>query len=277
MPSGSAGEAHGAETREQDGAAATRELGAAGEDEHARVRELADVVAEEADNLVHAAAEVRDLLAGPASDRSALHIPGARGLLSSIRRGDWQPGDTQHGAGQHGTGQHGAGPHLVEPHVPAVVEGFGIVMPLLAAVINELAEGDRRRIRDQQRKSWIAGLDRAHTLSTAPTTVDPAVSFAPGSCCLIEVGPDAVTILPGGRRRTFRREHREDVFGSAFAQRWAQLLSLRPDVQVSDCQAAELAAWTDLPGGKSLKRAPAVAIVFASRRPGRARPSSPAR
>jgi hypothetical protein len=207
------------------------------------------------------------LLAGPASDRSALRIPGARGLLSSIRRGDWQPGGAPHRAGQHGVGPHGAGPHPVELHVPEVVAGFGIVMPLLAAAINELAEGDRRRIRDRQTKSWIAGLDRAHTLSTAPTTVDPAVSFVPGSCCLIELGPDgAVTILPGGRRRTFRREHREGVFGSAFAQRWAQLLSLGPDVRVSECQAAELAAWTNLSGGKSLKRAPAVAIVFASQR-----------
>ena len=39
--------------------------------------------------------------------------------------------------------------------------------------------------------------------------------------------------------------------GSVFAQRWAQLLSLRPDVRVSECQAAELAAWTDLPGGRA--------------------------
>jgi hypothetical protein len=153
--------------------------------------------------------------------------------------------------------------HSADVHVPDYPEGFGIAMPLLATVINALSEGSRRARRNHHRKYLSASLERAHMLSKAPTSVDPSASFAQGSCCLVVVGSDGVfRILPGGDRPTFKRTHPTDILGAVFAQRWARFLSLRDDLQISQQQAAELAAWCELTGAKSLKRAPAVAFVF---------------
>jgi hypothetical protein len=288
---GSPGDARRTAGSEPDSTEANREPGIPREVKHDRLSELADIAAEESDDLLHMAAEVRAELAradGPATGRPASHaavqLPGASRLLAAIQRGDWQSsvgphgtgahgtgthgtgthGGGTHGTGTHGTGTHGGGQYPVEPHVPVVLDGIGIVMPVLVALISGWAEANLRASRERQTKWWVAGLDKAHRLSQAPTTVDPAVSFAPGGCCLIEIGPDgAVTILPGGLRRSFRRAHRKRLLYSAFAQRWAQLLSLRPDVQLSRVQAAELTAWSDLPRDKDLRRAPAIAIVAA--------------
>jgi hypothetical protein len=192
--------------------------GAAGEEEHSRVNETADVVAEEADEVFHAAAGIREAIAeldGPASHGPEAshgpavplsHLPGASELLSAIQRGDWQPEGGPHGAGAHAAGAHGAGArgtviHSADVHVPDYVDGFGIAMPLLAAIINGISEGSRRASRDQHRKYLSASLERAHMLSTAPTSVDPSVSFAQGSCCLVVVSSGGVfRILPGGER-----------------------------------------------------------------------------
>lgn len=153
--------------------------------------------------------------------------------------------------------------HSADVHVPDYLEGFGILMPLLATVINALSEGSRRARRNRRRKYLSASLERAHLLSKTPASVDPSVTFAQDSCCLVAVGSDGVfRILPGGDRRTFKRVHRTDILGAAFAQRWVRFLSLRDDLQISQQQAAELAAWCELTEGKSLKHAPTVAFVL---------------
>ena len=250
--------------------------GAAGEEEHSWVNEIADVVVEEADEVFHAAAGIRQAIAGldgaeshapeashglEASQGPAVplsHIPDGSELLSAIQRGEWQ-----HAGGPHGASAHGAVMHSADVHVPDYLEGFGIGMPLLAAIINGISEGSRRASRDHHRKYLSASLERAHMLSKAPTTVNPSVSFAHGSCCLVVVGSDGVfRILPGGDRSMFKRTYGTDTLSAAFAQRWARFLSLRDDLQISQHQTAELAAWCELTGAKSLKRAPAVAFVF---------------
>jgi hypothetical protein len=221
--------------------------------------EVREVAAEESGNLRELATGVRDAVASPehppdahhpAVDFGPVHVPP---LTSAPHPPATSPGvwHTGHGAEAHGAQIAGL--------------GLGLAMPLLGVIFAGLVERARRdaldyrqRYEAQQSRRRRLALD----LAGLPTVVDPAVSFAPGSCSLIVLNSgEGLMVLPGGDPEMFRREHCEHLLAPFTARAWARLIPRQPWVRLTPLQADQIMAWTSKAGEHRPRRWPAIALL----------------
>jgi hypothetical protein len=139
---------------------------------------------------------------------------------------------------------------------------FAIVMPFLTAALNGwLAAGHPDHVRLVEAR-FYAKLRLAIHVASLPTTVDPAVSFGRGSCCIARVSPlDEVTVGPGGSRQVLERADGL-VLTPFMGLLWAGLMRKQPGTDITARQAGEIDAWQRMQGSR--RRQPLVALVQGS-------------
>jgi hypothetical protein len=172
------------------------------------------------------------------------------------------------------------GGHTVEaPGADFADLGLDIVTPLLGTMLAAWAEGSRRAYERFATTHMNTQRQLALELSKFPTTIDPAVSFAPGSYCFMVISPDEkATILPGGKRRAFQRQYqaferqrRAYLLAPFTARAWATHIRNWPVPSLTPSQADQITAWS----GNSSKRRrnrPTIAAII----PSRGKPGAPA-
>jgi hypothetical protein len=189
------------------------------------------------------AAEFRDALAESTGE-----------LFELVRHLDEIVVSPEHAVADHPGDMHGA--ELVEPVL-------GLVLPFLMAALNGwIAAGKPEQVRLVKAR-FDATVRLASHVARLPTVVDPAVSFARGSCCVVLVSPvDDVTVVPGPGRRALARQYRI-VLGSYTGLAWAQQMRQQPGVTLTPRQVLELDAWAGITGRQ--RKAPRVALARAER------------
>jgi hypothetical protein len=158
--------------------------------------------------------------------------------------------------------EHLAASHLDTHGAEFADPALAIVMPFLMAALNGwLAAGKPEHVRLVKAR-FDATVRLAKHVASLPTTVDPAVSFLRGNCCIVRVSPlDEVTVVPGGSRQAVRREYRL-VLNPFMGLLWAGLMRSQPGVGLSARQAGEIDAWQSMKGSR--KGQPLVALVQGS-------------
>lgn len=149
-----------------------------------------------------------------------------------------------------------------EWHVPEIpgdglAEGLdpfaGIVSAIATGLGLAAVQGGLKARSERKRQELL--LQR---LADWPVSVDPAVSFAPNSCCLLVTQPSGeVTVQPCADACT--HEHPGMLLMPPIARAWARRLHDLPDLALTPGQIAAITAWTGRAGG----RGPTVIVISA--------------
>jgi hypothetical protein len=151
---------------------------------------------------------------------------------------------------------HNADAHGAEFADPAL----SLVMPfLMAAFDGWVAAGDPEHVRLVKARFYARARLALH-IGRLPTVVDPAVSFARGSCCIVMVSPrDEVEVVPGGNRGALKRQYRL-VLDPSIGLLWASLMRKQPAVSLTARQSLELDAWQSITVRQ--RRQPLIALIY---------------
>lgn len=207
-------------------------------------------VAEAADD---GAAETRDVLA-----------EGTGELFELANRLHDLAASPDHLPAEYHADAHGA--ELAEPVL-------GLVMPFVMAAFNGwVAGGDPEHVRLVEAQFYATARLALH-VAGLPTVVDPAVSFARGSCCIVVVSPrDEVKVVPGSNRRALKRQYRL-VLSPFMGLLWAGLMRKQAGVSLTERQTFELDAWQSTTVRP--RRQPLVALIYRSAGPAAGSERSP--
>jgi hypothetical protein len=128
------------------------------------------------------------------------------------------------------------------------LEPFGRV---LSAAVTGVTEGVNQ-VREAP-KQWSLVQD----LADPSISVDPAVSFTPGSCLIVTKASGELAVLPGGKTSG----HEGTVLRPGPARDWARRVRDTPDIRLSPGQTDAITAWID----RAIKYEPTVIVVLRPR------------